>query len=270
MLHQFYISTTALSAFQRVMMNVSNNIANAQTVGFKKSRVELESLFSGIMEQAMAEFEDLGFDPNSSNKTKKIDYGMGVKIADIRKDFNQGQIQVTNRPLDCAIQGNGFFQIKLSDGTNAYTRAGNFQKNTEGYLVDPNGNMVSPAIKIPDTATSVIIDSQGLVYVNENNDTQVKEVGQLTLASFENPAGLQSIGQNLYVETAASGEANIGAPGKGVLGSIAQNSLEFSNVNVVDELMKMVVTQRSFELASKAIQSGEQMLRAAEDIAKGG
>lgn len=270
MLHQFYISSTALSAYQRMMMDISNNVSNAQTIAFKRSRVELESLFSGMLENSMQDYGTDELYDTSGGKMKRVDYGMGVKVADVRKDFQQGQIQISNNPMDIAIKGDGFFQFRLKDGSIAYGRAGNFQKDVNGYLVDPNGNQLEPQIRIPSDATSITINGDGKVFVQTKDTVNSQELGQMTLAKFENPSGLESIGQNLYTQTELSGQPLVEIPGAPGMGTVNQFALEFSNVNVIEELMKMVITQRSFEMASKAIQSGEQMLRAAEEIAKGG
>ena len=267
MIHQFYISTTALSAYQKVMVNITNNIANAQTPGFKSSRVELEALFPGVLEESMNQADEMF--RVSDKKKKRVYYGTGVKIADVIRDFRQGRLEITNQPFDVAIQGDGFFRFKLPDGTVAYGRAGNLQKNRDGHLVDPNGNLLDPPIRIPINSTAVNIDREGRVFVQVDNELESREIGQILLSKFDNPNALQSIGHNLYLETSLSGTARVHTPGREGAGSIAQNSLEFSNVNVVNEMMKMVIIQRSFELAAKAIKSGEQMLEAAESIAKG-
>ena len=267
MIHQFYISTTALSAYQKIMVNITNNIANAQTPGFKSSRIELEALFPGVLEESMNQAEEEF--RISDKKKKRTYYGTGVKIADVIRDFRQGRIEITNQPLDMAIQGEGFFRFRLPDGTIAYGRAGNLQKDRYGNIVDPNGNLLDPPIRIPTNTTAVSVDQEGRVFVQVNNEAQSREIGQVLLSRFENPNALQSIGHNLYLETTMSGAPRMLTPGQQGAGLIAQNSLEFSNVNVVNEMMKMVIIQRSFELATRAIQSGTKMLEAAENIAKG-
>jgi flagellar basal-body rod protein FlgG len=263
MIQQFYISTTALSAYQKMMINITNDVANAQTPGYKGSRVELEALFPGMLE------DEVQNQYGSNAKKKKVYYGSGVKIADILRDFQQGRVEITGKPLDLAINGKGFFQFRLPDGSIGYGRAGNLQKDRNGYLVDPNGNMLSPSIRIPSGTTSVSIDGQGRVFVQENESAQSREIGQITLAQFENPNALQSIGHNMYLETTLSGPPSVYTPGDRGLGQIQQNSLELSNVNVVKKMMEMVIVQRSFTLAANAIQSGNEMLKAAEEIAKG-
>jgi len=263
MIQQFYISTTALSAYQKMMINITNDVANAQTPGYKGSRVELEALFPGMLE------DEVQNQYGSNAKKKKVYYGSGVKIADVLRDFQQGRVEITGKPLDLAINGKGFFQFRLPDGSIGYGRAGNLQKDRNGYLVDPNGNMLSPSIRIPSGTTSVSIDGQGRVFVQENESAQSREIGQITLAQFENPNALQSIGHNMYLETTLSGPPSVYTPGDRGLGQIQQNSLELSNVNVVKKMMEMVIVQRSFTLAANAIKSGDEMLKAAEEIAKG-
>lgn len=263
MIQQFYISTTALSAYQKMMINITNDVANAQTPGYKGSRIELEALFPGMLEDEMQAQDGKG-----TNK-KKVYYGSGVKIADVIRDFQQGRVEITGKPLDLAINGKGFFQFRLPDGSIGYGRAGNLQKDRNGYLVDPNGNMMSPSIRIPSGAMAVNIDAEGRVFAQENDTNQSREIGQITLARFENPNALQSIGHNLYLETTLSGSPSVYTPGERGLGQIQQNSLELSNVNVVKKMMDMVIVQRSFSLAANAIKAGEEMLKSAEEIAKG-
>ncbi len=263
MIQQFYISTTALSAYQKMMINITNDVANAQTPGYKGSRVELEALFPGMLE------DEVQNQQGDKTQKKKVYYGSGVKIADVLRDFQQGRVEITGKPLDLAINGKGFFQFRLPDGSTGYGRAGNLQKDRNGYLVDPNGNMLSPSIRIPSGTTAVNIDNQGRVFVQDEDSAKAREIGQITLAKFENPNALQSIGHNMYLETTLSGPPSVYTPGERGLGQIQQSSLELSNVNVVKKMMDMVIIQRSFSLAVNAMKAGEKMLEAAEDIAKG-
>ena len=267
MIDQFYIAGTGLSAYQAMMVNVTNNVSNAQTTGFKKSRVELENLFPKLLEEAVSNMNgnDLGAD---QIRKKKIEFGSGVKVVDVRKDFTPGTIEVTNKPLDLAIQGDGFFQVRMPDGSLAYTRAGNFHQDLNGYITDANGHPIEPAIKIPDNTTAIAIDTEGKVFVQGNNELAQQEVSQILVARFPSAEGLQSMGQNLYVQTAASGEPMVDVAGRNSMGTIAQFSLEFSNVNIIDEMMQMVIIQRAFELVTKSISTGESMLRNATEIAR--
>jgi flagellar basal-body rod protein FlgG len=261
-LQQFYIGATGMDAFQKDLMNITNNVANAQTYGYKQARVEYENLFPQILEEVIVNYE------NGNTKPSGIEMGTGVKISAITKDFKQGNVEQTGKPLDIAIQGDGFFQIKRVDGEIAYTRAGNFQKDSEGNLTDASGHFIEPPIKIPEFAKSVSIDAEGKVLVQESDSSEALEVGQITIARFSNPSGLQSIGQNLFVETASSGEPVVGVPGRDNAGTLAQGALEFSNVDIISEMMRMVITQRAFEIVSKLIQTGEKMLTSATEVAR--
>jgi flagellar basal-body rod protein FlgG len=177
------------------------------------------------------------------------------------RSFTQGNLQQSSNPMDLAIRGNGFFQIQLPDGTTGYTRDGAFQVDAQGQLVTNNGYAVQPGITIPANAQSVTIGADGTVSVTLPGQAQPQAVGQLQIAGFVNPAGLEPKGMNLYAETAASGTANVGAPGADGLGSVQQGYVETSNVNVVEELVSMIQTQRAYELNSKAIQTSDQMLQ---------
>lgn len=261
-LQLFYVGATGMDAFQKDLMNITNNVSNAQTIGFKKSRVELENLFPYILEEAIVKVD------KDHQEKEAIEIGSGVRVSSVNKDFTMGSIEMTGKPMDLAIEGEGFFQFRLVDGSIAYGRAGNLHKDSEGNIVDPNGHLFEPALKIPSYATSISIDSEGKVYVKEKDDSQSVEIGQILLARFTNPSGLKSIGQNLYVATSASGEPVLNLPGKESTGSIAQGALEYSNVDIISEMMRMVITQRSFEIVSKLVQSGEAMLRNATDIAR--
>lgn len=262
-LQQFYIGATGMDAFQKDLMNITNNVSNAQTVGYKKSRVEFENLFPQILEEAIAKMDKGG------SEKAGIELGTGVKISSVTKDFANGSIEMTGKPLDLAIEGEGFFQVRLVDGSLAYTRAGNFLKDSDGNLVDPNGHLIEPSIRIPDFATAVSIDSEGRVFVQDGTDNaNPTEIGQILLARFTNPSGLKSVGQNLFVATAAAGEPVSGQAGHDGMGNIAQGALEFSNVDIISEMMRMVITQRAFEIVSKLVQTGETMLKNATDIAR--
>ena len=267
MLSQLFMSKSAFFAFERKMQVVANNIANAQTTGFKRRRVEMESLFPLILERAYSEFEDQ-VSGNRNKRKKYLEYGQGVRIADITKDFKTGTIEVTNQPLDFAIEGAGLFQFRMPDGTLAYGRSGNFHLDADGNMLNASGHPLEPAIRIPRNANEIIVNQEGRVFVRVNNQVQPQEVGQLMLSRFQNPEGLKDIGQNLYHETAASGTPESIMPGLNGTGSVRQRALEFSNVNIVEEMMTMLLTQRSFELVVKSIKSADEMLKLASDISK--
>lgn len=267
MLSQLFMAKSAFFTYQRKMQLVSNNIANAQTVGYKKRRMELESIFPLVLENAYSEFEDSTGGPSAKRK-KFMEYGQGIRIVDISKDFSTGTIEVTNQPFDFAIEGDGVFQFRMPDGSFSYSRAGNLHIDPEGNVLDPNGHPLEPAIRIPRNVTDVVVNEEGRVFVHTPESAQPQEVGQIMLARFQNYSGLRDIGQNLYKETDASGVAEIALPGKDGLGAVKQRSLEFSNVNIVDELMNMLMTQRAFELITKTINSADAMLKIASDITK--
>lgn len=266
MINQLFMSKSGLFNFQRKLQTVAANISNSQTVGYKRRRVEMESIFPLILEGALTESDEA---TGTVNKRKKYtEYGSGVRIVDISKNFEQGTIEITNQPMDIAIEGQGFFQFRLSDGSIAYTRAGNLHVDYEGNVVNPNGQPLEPAINVPRNATEVIINEEGRVFVQIAGQTTPQEIGQILLASFQNPSGLKDVGQNLFLETAASGQPSFETPSQNGMGNIRQRALEYSNVNVIEEMMEMIVTQRSFELIVKTIQAGEAMLKASSDLGK--
>lgn len=257
MFQPLYVAATGLSAMQDEMLNVTNNLANAQTIGFKKGRTEMESLF--YIEKS---FQDLLYEAMSGSETPpvNVEYGTGVRVASTPRDFAQGSVEVTNNPLDIAIKGNGFFIFAMPDGTTAYGRAGNLHIDNDGNLVDPNGHFLEPNIVLPQGTTSVIIQQDGTVRAAVDNETTYTEVGQINLARFTNPAGLKSLGQNMFVATEASGAPLIGTASEEGFGTINQYSLEGSNVDVISEMMRMVMVQRVFDTVTKAVQSYEGML----------
>lgn len=267
MISQLHMAKSALFAFQRKMQMTADNIANAQTVGFKGREMQMESMFPLVFEVTISEFEDVNVSP-TQKKRKYVEYGQGVRIADITKNMGQGTISITNRPLDLAIEGEGFLQFRLPDGQLAYTRAGNLHQDNEGNIVNANGHPLEPALRIPRNTTEIIINEEGRVFVQVNNEPIPREIGQMLLAIFPNEEGLRDIGQTMFTETAASGEAIFERPGRNVAGTIRQRALEFSNVNVIEELMDMLLIQRSFETVIKAIKSADDMLKSGSDIPK--
>jgi flagellar basal-body rod protein FlgG len=262
MFRQFHVAATGMDAMEKDLVTITNNVSNVKTTGFKKSRVEFETLFPQILEEAVADTE-------TNTEKGPVEMGSGVKVVGTPKDFSQGTVEVTNNQFDMAIQGDGLFKFKLPDGTIGYSRAGALHKDSNGILVDMDGNPLEPQITIPDDATSVMITTAGQVYVQQNNENTQTQVGQIELSKFVNPASLKSIGSNMYCPTAASGTPIDGQPETTGFGQVAQYSLESSNVDIVAEMMSMVITQRSFDVISKAIQSGEQMLNSAIEIARG-
>lgn len=264
MFQPLYVAATGLSSLEEELLNITNNLANAKTVAFKKARTELESLF--YIEKS---FKDMLYEAMSTTETPpvSVEFGTGVRVAATPKDFTQGQTETTSNPLDLSIQGEGFFQVKMPDSSYAYTRAGNFHLDNELNLVDVNGHKLDPEIVFPENVTSVTVYSDGTIYVTTSDSgTSLTEVGQINLARFTNPAGLKSIGQNLYQASEASGEAIIGLPNEEGFGSISQYSLEQSNVDVISEMMRMVMVQRVFDTVTKAVQSYEAMLTSALEM----
>jgi flagellar basal-body rod protein FlgG len=254
MIRSLWISKTGLDAQQTQLDVISNNLANVGTTGFKRARVAFEDLLYQNVRQAGA---------NSSQQTQLptgLQIGTGVRPVATPRMFTQGNLQQTGNQLDLAINGQGFFQIQLPDGTVGYTRDGSFHVDANGTLVTGNGFALSPAITIPANAQSVTIGQDGTVSVTVAAQAAPQNVGSVQLASFTNPAGLEARGQNLFVETAASGTASANTPGTNGLGLLQQGYLETSNVNVVEELVSMIQTQRAYEINSKAIQTSDQML----------
>jgi len=255
MIRSLWIAKTGMEAQQTKLDTISNNLANVSTNGYKRASVVFEDLIYQNLRQAGA---------NSSEQTTLptgLQVGLGVRPVATSRSFTQGNLQQSSNPMDLAIRGNGFFQIQLPDGTTGYTRDGSFQVSSTGLLVTNNGYTVQPGITIPATAQSVTIGNDGTVSVVLPGQALPSTVGQLQLAGFVNPAGLEPKGQNIFGETAASGTPNVGTPGQNGLGFVQQGFVETSNVNVVEELVQMIQTQRAYELNSKAIQTSDQMLQ---------
>ena len=255
MMRSLWISKTGMEAQQTQLDHISNNLANTATNGYKKSHAVFEDLVYQNLRQAGA---------NSSEQTTLptgLQVGLGTRAVATSRSFTQGNLQQSSNSLDVAVRGHGFFEINMPDGTSAYTRDGSFQVDPQGQLVTNNGYAVQPGITIPANAQSVTIGADGTVTVAVAGQAAPQNVGQLQLVNFINPAGLDPKGQNLYTETVASGTPTAGTPGSNGLGSLAQGYVETSNVNVVEELVAMIQTQRAYEINSKAIQTSDQMLQ---------
>jgi len=255
MIRSLWIAKTGMEAQQTQLDTISHNLANVGTNGFKRGHVVFEDLIYQNLRQAGAASSDQTQLPTG------LQVGLGVRSVATSRNFSQGNLQQTSNNLDIAIKGNGFFQVQLPDGTTGYTRDGSLQVDGNGQLVTNNGYAVQPGITIPNNAQSVTIAADGTVNVAIAGQALPQAVGQLNLAGFVNPAGLEPKGQNLWGETAASGTPSAGAPGTNGLGSLQQGYVETSNVNVVEELVAMIATQRAYELNSKAIQTSDQMLQ---------
>jgi flagellar basal-body rod protein FlgG len=255
MIRSLWISKTGLDAQQTQMDVIANNLANVSTNGFKRSRAVFEDLLYQNIRQPGAQ---------SSQQTQLpsgLQLGTGVRPVATERNFSQGNLQQTSNDKDVAIQGAGFFQVLLPDGTTAYTRDGSFQTDSQGLLVTASGFPVQPAITIPADATSMTIGRDGTVSITQAGSSTSTQVGNLQLATFINPAGLMAKGENLYVETSASGNASTNTPGANGSGLLSQGYVETSNVNVVEELVNMIQTQRAYEINSKAITTSDQMLQ---------
>jgi flagellar basal-body rod protein FlgG len=250
-----WAAKTGLDAQQTEMAVISNNLANVNTTGFKQDRAVFEDLLYQNQTQAGADTSQTTQSPSG------MSIGTGTQVVATEKDYSQGSLTQTGNPLDVAISGQGFFQIQMPDGTTAYTRDGTFQSNAQGQLVNSSGYLVQPGITIPQGAQTVTIGSDGTVSVTLAGQSAPTQIGQIQLANFINPPGLQPIGQNLLVQTAASGSPQTGSPTTNGLGSLTQGELEGSNVNVVEELVNMIQTQRAYEMNSKAINTVDQMLQ---------
>jgi flagellar basal-body rod protein FlgG len=257
MFQPLYVAATGLSATENQVLNITNDLANAKTTAYKKIRSEMEDLF-----YIQQEFKDILNDAMSGENPTPVNvqYGTGVRIAATTHDFSQGSFDTTGRPLDMAIEGEGFFKVKLADGTYAYTRAGNFHADDQGNIVDTNGHILDGNLVIPDGTTSLVIQQDGTVYYAVNNETTYSDLGQINLVRFPNKYGLKNIGQNLYQVTESSGDEIIGTAGDESFGNIRQYNLEQSNVNVITSMMDLVLAQKVFDTITKAVQSYETML----------
>ncbi len=250
-----WVAKTGLDAQQTRMAVVSNNLANVNTTGFKQGRAVFEDLLYQTVRQSGGQTSQETLLPSGMN------LGTGVRVVATEKLFTQGSVLRTENALDVAISGRGFFQVERPDGTIAYSRDGNFQRNDQGDLVTASGYRIQPGITIPDQAQSITIGVDGTVSVQLSGQAAPTQVGSLEIVDFINPVGLQPVGENLFIETAASGTPQPGTPGQNGLGQLEQGALEGSNVNVVSELVNMIETQRAYEMNSKAISTNDQMMQ---------
>ncbi|KAA6514642.1 flagellar basal-body rod protein FlgG [Helicobacter pylori] len=260
MLRSLYSATSGMLAQQMHIDTTSNNIANVNTTGFKKSRADFNDLFYQAMQYAGT---------NTSNTTLSPDgmeVGLGVRPSAITKMFSQGSPKETENNLDVAITGKGFFQVQLPDGTTAYTRSGNFKLDEQGNLVTSEGYLLIPQITLPEDTTQVNIGVDGTVSVTQGLQTTSNVIGQITLANFVNPAGLHSMGDNLFSITNASGDAIVGNPDSQGLGKLRQGFLELSNVRLVEEMTDLITAQRAYEANSKSIQTADSMLQTVNSL----
>ena len=247
-------AATGMEAQQLYMDNVANNLANVNTTAFKRSKVEFQDLIYQNLRAAGSSNLQGTYVPTN------IQIGNGSRPAANQKIFAQGALTYTNNPLDVAIDGNGFFQINRPDGTIAYTRDGALKLSDRGNLVTTDGLEIEPLVTIPENATSISVGQDGYIQVEIYGQVQLQDLGQLTLVKFLNPAGLKSVGQNLYEETQGSGPPIIGTPNTEGFGKIINGYLESSNVDVVEELVNMIISQRAYEINSKGVQAADDMM----------
>jgi flagellar basal-body rod protein FlgG len=255
-----YTAASGMEAQQMEMDVISNNLANVNTTGFKKSRVDFQDLLYEHLRQAGS------VDSNGQQLPLGLEVGHGVKTADTQKIFSVGSPTVTNNPLDLMINGSGFFQVTLPNGNTAYTRDGSFQTDANGNVVTVDGYPLTPAVTIPPQATGIVVETDGQVQITLPNSQPNQIVGQIQLANVANPAGMSSEGQNLFSVTDASGQVEVGTPGIGNIGSIQQGSLEGSNVQTVEEMVNLITTQRAYESNTKVITAGDNMLSLANNL----
>lgn len=260
MFRSLHIAATGMAAQETLLEGVSNNIANVNTNGYKKQRIEFQDLLYQTVR---------GPGTRTSSATRSptgIQLGSGTRVVGTSRTFEQGNILVTNNPLDVAIEGAGFFVVQQPDGSPAYTRAGALQKDAQGQLVTPEGYLLDPPLIIPQEASSVTIGADGTVSAVLSGQAAPVELGQLTIASFVNPAGLTAQGKNLFTASAASGEAQVGAPGEGGRGALLQGALERANVDVVEEMIGLIAAQRAYEVNTKVVTTADEMLRSATQM----
>lgn len=253
---------TAASGMQAQQLNIdviANNLANVNTTGFKKSRAD----FQDVMYQNV---KTTGAPTTNSTQAAGIEIGLGTTPAAVTKVFTAGNITQSGSELDMAIEGEGFFQIQMPDGTTSYSRAGSFKRDGQGRVVTTDGYPLMPEMVIPSNATKINIGSDGTVSVVQAGQGSATTIGTIQLATFQNPAGLSSQGRNLYQTTDASGDATTGTAGQNGIGTISQGFLEMSNVNVMEEMVNMIVGQRAYEINSKAVQTADDMLQQANNL----
>ncbi|MGR5142434.1 flagellar basal-body rod protein FlgG [Photobacterium sp. DNB23_23_1] len=250
-----WISKTGLAAQDTKMATISNNLANVNTVGYKRDRVAFEDLFYQIQRQPGAMADEVNELPTG------IQLGSGVRVVGTQKVFTEGMYQTTNQSLDVAIDGQGFFELETPDGEQAFTRNGQFHMNSDGLLVNTQGLPLAQQIQVPEGAETLTIGTDGIVTAKIANDDMPQEIGQITLANFINPAGLEALGGNLFRATASSGDVIDGIAGEGAFGQLKQGVLEGSNVQVVEEMVDMITTQRGYEMNAKALSSSDEMLQ---------
>ncbi len=260
MMQSLYTSSTGMIGMQTQIDTTANNIANVNTIGFKKSRAEFSDLMYRVMEYAGTSTSDTTKSPTG------IEVGLGVRPTAISKVFTEGSLKETNNNLDLAIIGNGFFKFELPDGTEVYSKNGAFKRDENGTMVNSDGYKMIPEIVIPEDATDISIGTDGIVTVVQPGQAQATQIGQVNLTNFINPAGLHAMGDNLYLETDSSGQPVDGTPGIDGLGSLRQGFVELSNVELVVELTDLITGQRAYDANSKVITTSDEMLQTTNNL----
>ena len=260
MMQSLYTASTGMLGMQTQIDTTANNIANVNTIGFKKSRAEFADLMYHVQQYAGTSTSDTTKSPTG------IEVGLGVRPTAINKIFSEGSLKQTDNQLDIAITGKGFFKMELPDGTEVYSRNGAFKVDDNGTMVNSDGYTMVPQIVIPEDATNVSIGTDGIVTVTQPGSTQAVQIGQINTSSFINPAGLHSLGDNLYIETDSSGQAIEGTPGIDGLGVLRQGFIELSNVELVVELTDLITGQRAYDSNSKVITTSDEMLQTVNNL----
>lgn len=260
MLRSLYTAASGMLANQMTVDTISNNLANVNTSGYKKTRME----FQDLLYQTMV--EPGGTTSEGVKLPGSLQVGLGVKTSGNTRSFVQGNVTNTGNDWDVAISGSGFFQVRMPDGTTSYTRDGSFKVNADGILVTASGLPVEPQIQVPENSSEPKVGGDGRVSVKLQGDSAMTEIGRIELATFVNPAGLKAMGQNLFQETEASGRAVTGSPGDNGTGTVANQYIEASNVQLVEEMVNLIVAQRAYEISSKGVTTADQMLQTANNL----
>lgn len=260
MMQSLYTASTGMLGMQTQIDTTANNIANVNTIGFKKSRAEFADLMYSVMEYAGTATSDTTKSPTG------IEVGLGVRPTSVNKIFSEGSLKQTDNQLDLAVTGRGFFKLELPDGTEVYSRNGAFKIDDGGTIVNSDGYRLTPEITVPQDATNISVGTDGIVTVVQPGQTEATQIGQITLTNFINPAGLHSMGDNLFVETDSSGQPVEGTPGLDGLGNIRQGFVELSNVELVVELTDLITGQRAYDSNSKVITTSDEMLQTTNNL----
>jgi flagellar basal-body rod protein FlgG len=262
MIRALYVAASGMNAQQANIDNVAHNLANVNTAGFKKAHMEFEDL---VYQQTKAPGA-----PTSATGEAPIglEMGLGTRAVSTSRDFSSGNLRSTSAPLDLAIEGDGFFQVQMPNGTIGYTRAGSLHRDAQGQIVTGEGYPLEPAITLPANATSVTISKDGIVSASIPGQTASQQVGTIELATFQNPAGLKAIGGNLFTVSSASGDPQVGVPGSDSRGTLVQGFVEDSNVSVVEEMVNMILGQRAYEASSKVIKAADEMLAQVNNLVR--